>query len=57
VILLFVANTVGFLIERVVLSFGDRHFLAGASNVDKIGLLIVIVLHNESPPSAAPHFR
>ena len=52
VILLFVANTVGFLIERVVLSFGDRHFLAGASNVDKIGLLIVIVLHNESPPSA-----
>lgn len=52
VILLFVANTVGFLIERVVLRLGDRHFLASAANVDKIGLLIVIVLHNESPPSA-----
>ena len=52
VILFLVANTVGFLIERVVLFLGDRYFLASAANVDKIGLLIVIVLHNESPPSA-----
>jgi hypothetical protein len=43
VILLFVANTVSFLIERVVLFLGDRHLLAGAANVDEIGLLIVIV--------------
>lgn len=52
VILLFVANTVGFLIEGVVLFLGDRHLLACASNVDEIGLLIVVVLHNESPPLA-----
>ena len=52
VILLFVANTVSFLIERVVLFLGDRYLLACASNVDEIGLLIVVVLHNESPPSA-----
>ncbi len=50
VILLFVADTVGFLIERVVLRLGDRHLLAGTANVNEIGLLIVIVLHNESPP-------
>ena len=52
VILLFVANTVGFLIERVVLRLGDRNLLGSAANVDEIGLLIVVVLHNESPPSA-----
>ncbi len=52
VILFLVTNTVGFLIEGVVLFLSDRHLFAGASNVDKIGLLIVIVLHNESPPSA-----
>jgi hypothetical protein len=37
-ILLLVADTVGFLIEGVVLSLGDRHLLAGATNVDEIGL-------------------
>ena len=36
VILLFVTNTVGFLIESVVLSLGDRHLLAGATNVNEI---------------------
>ena len=51
-ILLFVADTVGFLIERVVLRLGDRNLLGSAANVDEIGLLIVVVLHNESPPSA-----
>ena len=51
-ILLFVANTVGFFIEGVVLFLSDRYLLAGAANVDKVSLLIVIVLHNESPPSA-----
>ena len=49
---LFVADTVGFLIERVVLRLGDRNLLGSAANVDEIGLLIVVVLHNESPPSA-----
>ncbi len=52
VILLFVADTVSFLIKGIVLFLGDRYLLAGAANVDEIGLLIVVVLHNESPPSA-----
>ena len=39
-------------IKGIVLFLGDRHFPAGAANVDEIGLLIVVVLHNESPPSA-----
>lgn len=52
VILLPVADAVSFLIESAVLRLGDRHLLAGAANVDKIGFLIVAVLHNESPPSA-----
>ena len=47
-ILLFVANTVGFLIEGVVLFLGDRHLLACASNVDEISLLIFIVLHDKT---------
>lgn len=45
-------HTVGFLIESVMLFFGNQHFLAGATNIDKIGLLVVFILHNESPPSA-----
>lgn len=57
VILLLVADAVGFLIESVVLLLGDRHFFTGGADVNEIGLLIVVVLHNESPPSAAPHFR
>lgn len=52
VILLFVANTFGFLIEGVVLFLGYRHLLAVAANVDEVSLLIFIVLHNESHPSA-----
>ena len=52
VILLLVTDAVGFLIEGVVLCLRDRHLLTGTANVDEIGLLIVIVLHNESPPSA-----
>ena len=50
-ILLFVANTVSFLIEGVVLFLGDRHLLVGAVNVDEIGLLftlVVILFHNET---------
>ena len=52
VILLLVADAVGFLIESVVLRLADRYLLAGATNIDEIGFLIVAVLHNESPPSA-----
>ena len=52
VVLLLVANAVGFLIEGVVLFLGDRDLFAGATNVNKVSLLVVIVLHNESPPSA-----
>ena len=52
VILVFVEEAVGFLIERVVLRLGDRNLLGSAANVNKVSLLIVIVLHNESPPSA-----
>lgn len=48
VILLFVANTVSFLIEGVVLFLGDRHLLAGAANVNKVSLLIFIVLHDKT---------
>jgi len=48
VILLFVANTVGFLIEGIVLLFGDQNLLASAANVDEIGLLIVVVLNNKT---------
>ena len=48
VILLFVANTVSFLIERVVLFLGDRYLLAGATNVNKVSLLIFIVLHDKT---------
>jgi len=48
VILLFVANTVSFLIEGVVLFLGNRYLLAGASNVDEISLLIFIVLHDKT---------
>jgi hypothetical protein len=52
-ILFFVTDTVGFFIEGFVLSLGNRHLLASAADVDEIGLLIVVVfLHNESPPSA-----
>lgn len=51
-VLLLVANAVGFLIEGVVLFLGDRDLFAGAANVNKVSLLIGIVLHNESPPSA-----
>ena len=36
------------LIEGVVLCLGDWHLLAGAANVDEIGLLIVIALHNKT---------
>ncbi len=46
-ILLFVTNTVGFLIEGVVLFLGDQYLFAGAANVDEIGLLIVIGNHVE----------
>ena len=52
VILLLVVDAVSFLIEGVVLFPGDRHPLASAANVDEIVLLIVVVLHNKSPPSA-----
>ena len=51
VILLLVADAVGFLIEGVVLRLGDRHLRAGAANVDEIGLLftlVVILFHNET---------
>ena len=48
VILLLVADAVGFLIESIVLRLGDWHFLAGAANVNEIGLLIVVILHNET---------
>ena len=48
VILLLMADAVGFLIESVVLRLGDRHLLAGAANVDEIGLLVVISLHEIS---------
>ena len=51
-ILFLVTDAVSFLIKGVVLRFGNRYFLAGAANVNEIGLLIVVVLHNESPPSA-----
>ena len=51
-LLLLVTDAVSFLIKGIVLFLGDRHFPAGAANVDEIGLLIVVVLHNESPPSA-----
>lgn len=37
-----------FVIERVVLFFGDRHLLTGAANVDKVSLLIFIVLHDKT---------
>ena len=52
VILFFVTDAIGFLIEGVVLFLGDRDLFAGAVNVNKVSLLIVIVLHNESLPSA-----
>ena len=52
VILFLVTDAVGFLIEGVVLFLGDRDLFAGAVNVNKVSLLIVIVLHNESLPSA-----
>jgi hypothetical protein len=48
VILFFVTDTVGFFIEGFVLSLGNRHLLADAADVDKIGLLIVVVLHEIS---------
>jgi len=47
-ILFLVADTVGFLIESVVLCLADRHLLAGTADVDEIGLLIVFVLHEIS---------
>ena len=47
-ILLFVANTVSFLIEGVVLFLGDWYLLASAANVDKVSLLIFIVLHDKT---------
>ena len=47
-ILLLVADAVSFLIEGVVLCLGDRYLFSGAANVDEIGLLIVIVLHNKT---------
>jgi hypothetical protein len=43
VILLLVADAVGFLIESVVLCLADRHLLAGAANVDEISLLFTII--------------
>jgi hypothetical protein len=48
VILLLVADAVGFLIESVVLRLADRHLLAGAANVNKVSLLIFIVLHDKT---------
>lgn len=50
VILFLVADAVGFLIKRIVLRLCDRHLLAGAVNVDKIGFLIVVVFHKDFPP-------
>lgn len=52
VILFLVTDAVGFLIESITLFLCDRDLFAGAANVNKVSLLIVIVLHNESPPSA-----
>ena len=50
-ILFLVADTVSFFIESVVLRLADRHLLAGAANVDKIGLLftfVFIIFHVET---------
>ena len=47
-ILLLVTDAVSFLIKRIVLFFGDRHLLTGATNVNKVSLLIFIVLYDKT---------
>ena len=52
VVVLFLVADAGCLsIEAIVLFFSDRNLLAGATDVDKISLLIVFVLHIKPPIS------
>jgi hypothetical protein len=47
-----VVDAVSFFIKGVVLRLGDWYLLTSATDINKIGLLLVTVLHNKSPPSA-----
>jgi hypothetical protein len=55
VVVLFLVADAGCLsVEAIVLFFSDRNLLAGSTDVDEIGLLLVFALHNVSSINLPP---